>query len=181
MSSPKNCLRRIKCCFWTLTIQTTVKYIILVLRADNKGEGGIFSLYNLLKRRYPQLIIGTVIGGAMLLADGIITPPLSVSSAIEGLKLIDGLEHINTVPIVITILIGLFMIQRAGTSFVGKSFGPIMLVWFSMLTVLGVLGITQHPEILKALSPNLRYIPVGLQQIRLFPHLRCRIPMHYRC
>ena len=140
--------------FWTLTIQTTVKYIILVLRADNKGEGGIFSLYNLLKRRYPQLIIGTVIGGAMLLADGIITPPLSVSSAIEGLKLIDGLEHINTVPIVITILIGLFMIQRAGTSFVGKSFGPIMLVWFSMLTVLGVLGITQHPEILKALSPT---------------------------
>lgn len=140
--------------FWTLTIQTTVKYIILVLRADNKGEGGIFSLYNLLKRRYPQLIIGTVIGGAMLLADGIITPPLSVSSAIEGLKLIDGLEHINTVPIVITILIGLFMIQRAGTSFVGKSFGPIMLVWFSMLTVLGVLGISQHPEILKALSPT---------------------------
>lgn len=93
----------------------------------------------------------------MLLADGIITPPLSVSSAIEGLKLIDGLEHINTVPIVITILIGLFMIQRAGTSFVGKSFGPIMLVWFSMLTVLGVLGITQHPEILKALSQPTLY------------------------
>ena len=115
--------------FWTLTIQTTIKYIILVLRADNKGEGGIFSLYNLLKRRYPQLIVGTVIGGAMLLADGIITPPLSVSSAIEGLRLIDGLEDLNTVPIVITILIGLFMIQRAGTSFVGKSFGPIMLIW----------------------------------------------------
>jgi len=140
--------------FWTLTIQTTIKYIILVLRADNKGEGGIFSLYNLLKRRYPQLIVGTVIGGAMLLADGIITPPLSVSSAIEGLRLIDGLEDLNTVPIVITILIGLFMIQRAGTSFVGKSFGPIMLIWFSMLTVLGVLGIAQHPEILKALSPT---------------------------
>lgn len=140
--------------FWTLTIQTTIKYIILVLRADNKGEGGIFSLYNLLKRRYPQLIIGTVIGGAMLLADGIITPPLSVSSAIEGLKLIDGLEDLNTVPIVITILIGLFMIQRAGTSFVGKSFGPIMLVWFTMLAVLGVRGIVTHPEILKALSPT---------------------------
>ena len=140
--------------FWTLTIQTTIKYIILVLRADNKGEGGIFSLYNLLKRRYPQLIVGSVIGGAMLLADGIITPPLSVSSAIEGLRLIDGLEDLNTVPIVITILIGLFMIQRAGTSFVGKSFGPIMFIWFSMLTVLGVLGIAQHPEILKALSPT---------------------------
>ena len=140
--------------FWTLTIQTTIKYIILVLRADNKGEGGIFSLYNLLKRRYPQLIIGTVIGGAMLLADGIITPPLSVSSAIEGLKLIDGLEDLNTVPIVITILIGLFMIQRAGTSFVGKSFGPIMLVWFTMLAALGLRGIVTHPEILQALSPT---------------------------
>lgn len=140
--------------FWTLTIQTTVKYIILVLRADNKGEGGIFSLYNLLKRRYPQLIIGTVIGGAMLLADGIITPPLSVSSAIEGLKLIDGLENLNTVPIVISILIALFMIQRAGTSFVGKSFGPIMLIWFCMLAVLGILNIAKHPEILAALSPT---------------------------
>jgi KUP system potassium uptake protein len=140
--------------FWTLTIQTTIKYIILVLRADNKGEGGIFSLYNLLKRRYPQLIIGTVIGGAMLLADGIITPPLSVSSAIEGLKSIDGLENLNTVPIVISILIALFMIQRAGTSFVGKSFGPIMLVWFSMLAVLGISNIIKHPEILYALSPT---------------------------
>lgn len=140
--------------FWTLTIQTTIKYIILVLRADNKGEGGIFSLYNLLKRRYPQLIIGTVIGGAMLLADGIITPPLSVSSAIEGLKSIDGLENLNTVPIVISILFALFMIQRAGTSFVGKSFGPIMLVWFSMLAVLGISNIIKHPEILYALSPT---------------------------
>jgi KUP system potassium uptake protein len=140
--------------FWTLTIQTTIKYIILVLRADNKGEGGIFSLYNLLKRRYPQLIIGTVIGGAMLLADGIITPPLSVSSAIEGLKSIDGLENLNTVPIVISILIALFLIQRAGTSFVGKSFGPIMLVWFSMLAILGVSNIIKHPEILYALSPT---------------------------
>lgn len=140
--------------FWTLTIQTTLKYIILVLRADNKGEGGIFSLYNLLKRRYPQLIIGTVVGGAMLLADGIITPPLSVSSAIEGLKLIDGLENINTIPIVISILIALFMIQRAGTSFVGKSFGPVMLLWFIMLAVLGLHGILDHPEILIALSPT---------------------------
>lgn len=140
--------------FWTLTIQTTLKYIILVLRADNKGEGGIFSLYNLLKRRYPQLIIGTVVGGAMLLADGIITPPLSVSSAIEGLKLIDGLENINTIPIVISILIALFMIQRAGTSFVGKSFGPVMFLWFTMLAVLGLRGILDHPEILISLSPT---------------------------
>jgi KUP system potassium uptake protein len=139
--------------FWTLTLQTTVKYILLVLQADNKGEGGIFSLYNLLKRRYPHLIIGTVVGGAMLLADGIITPPLSVSSAIEGLRLIDGFQDINTVPIVIFILVILFLIQRAGTSFVGKSFGPIMLIWFSMLAVLGVVSIAKNPGIVIALNP----------------------------
>jgi len=183
--------------FWTLTIQTTIKYIILVLRADNKGEGGIFSLYNLLKRRYPQLIIGTVIGGAMLLADGIITPPLSVSSAIEGLKLIDGLEDLNTVPIVITILIGLFMIQRAGTSFVGKSFGPIMLVWFTMLAALGFRGILAHPEILQALSPTYAISLLMNDQYNFFlilgavflcttgaeeflPDPWCRFSLHYR-
>ncbi|MSP58325.1 MAG: potassium transporter Kup [Flavobacteriaceae bacterium] len=147
--------------FWTLTIVTTIKYIFLVLRADNKGEGGIFSLYNLLKRRYPNLIIGAVIGGAMLMADGIITPPLSVSSAVEGLRLLeDGSfggndwKNIDTMPIVITILVALFLMQRAGTSFVGKSFGPIMLVWFILLTILGVSGIIAHPEVLQAISPH---------------------------
>ncbi len=146
--------------FWTLTIVTTIKYILLVLRADNKGEGGIFSLYNLLKRRYPNLIIGAVIGGAMLMADGIITPPLSVSSAVEGLRLLEyntfGVDwkHIDTTPIVITILVALFLMQRAGTSFVGKSFGPIMLVWFILLTVLGGSAIIQHPEVLQAISPH---------------------------
>ena len=133
--------------FWTLTIQTTLKYVLLTLQADNKGEGGIFSLFSLLRRRFPYLVVGTMVGGAMLLADGIITPPISVASAIEGLRCINptngyhiDLRDIQTVPIVITII-------------VGKFFGPIMLLWFGMLSVLGVSQIIQHPEVLKALNP----------------------------
>ena len=146
--------------FWTLTIQTTIKYVILTLRADNKGEGGIFSLYSLLRRRFPYLVIGTMVGGAMLLADGIITPPISVSSAIEGLKFINpsngykiDLSNIETVPIVIAIIIIIFLFQRAGTNAVGKFFGPVMFVWFSMLGVLGIAQIVHHPEVLQALNP----------------------------
>ena len=146
--------------FWTLTIQTTLKYVLLTLQADNKGEGGIFSLFSLLRRRFPYLVVGTMVGGAMLLADGIITPPISVASAIEGLRFINptngyhiDLRDIQTVPIVITIIIMIFLFQRAGTSVVGKFFGPIMLVWFGMLSVLGVSQIVQHPEVLKALNP----------------------------
>lgn len=137
--------------FWTLTLQTTIKYIILTLQADNKGEGGIFSLFSLLRRRFPYLIIGTMIGGAMLLADGIITPPISISSAIEGLRLID--PGINTVPIVIAIIAGIFLFQRAGTSVVGKAFGPIMLIWFSMIAVLGINQLILNPGVLKAINP----------------------------
>lgn len=138
--------------FWTLTLQTTIKYVLLTLQADNKGEGGIFSLFTLLRRRFPYLIIGTIIGGAMLLADGMITPPISVSSAIEGLRLID--PKIKTIPIVIAIIAGLFLFQRAGTNVVGKAFGPIMLIWFSMLAVLGANQIIQHPYVLHALNPK---------------------------
>jgi KUP system potassium uptake protein len=146
--------------FWTLTLQTTLKYVIFVLRADNKGEGGIFSLYSLLRRRFPYLIIGTMIGGAMLFADSIITPPISVSSAVEGLRTINpengyaiDLRGIPTVPIVITILIILFLFQRAGTNAVGRFFGPIMMVWFTMLGALGIAQIVNHPEVLEALNP----------------------------
>lgn len=137
--------------FWTLTLQTTIKYVILTLQADNKGEGGIFSLFSLLRRRFPYLIVGTMVGGAMLLADGIITPPISVSSAVEGLRLI--YPKIETVPIVIGIIIGLFLFQRAGTNAVGKAFGPIMFVWFGMLAVLGVSQIVEHPDVLRAINP----------------------------
>ncbi len=146
--------------FWTLTLQTTIKYVILTLQADNKGEGGIFSLFSLLRRRFPYLVIGSMVGGAMLLADGIITPPISVSSAIEGLQYINpsngykyDFSHIETVPIVIGIISVIFLFQRAGTSAVGKFFGPIMLIWFSMLATLGLNFVFQNPAILNAINP----------------------------
>lgn len=144
-------LGAVSCVFWTLTLQTTIKYVLLALKADNKGEGGIFSLFALLKRRFPYLIIGTMIGGAALLADGIIAPPISVSSAVEGLKFIN--PNIPTIPIVITILTAIFLFQRAGTSIVGKAYGPIMLVWFGMLATLGFIQIMEHPGILKGINP----------------------------
>jgi len=145
-------LGALSCIFWTLTLQTTFKYVILTLQADNKGEGGIFSLYTLVKRfKKKGLIIPAIIGGSALLADGIITPPISVSSAIEGLRIYR--PELNTVPIVIGILFVLFIIQKFGTSFVGKFFGPMMLIWFGMLGVLGILPMFQNIEVLKALNP----------------------------
>jgi KUP system potassium uptake protein len=145
----------ISCVFWTLTLQTTIKYVLLTLQADNRGEGGIFSLYTLIRRRAAWLIIPAMIGGCALLADGIITPPISVSSAIEGLRII--YPSIPTIPIVIAILTGLFLMQGFGTEIVGKAFGPIMFVWFAMLAILGASSVVQHPEILYALNPYYGY------------------------
>ncbi|WP_461451318.1 KUP/HAK/KT family potassium transporter [Mucilaginibacter sp.] len=136
---------------WTLTLQTTIKYVLITLQADNKGEGGIFSLFSLVRRKAKWLIIPAVVGGCALLADGIITPPISISSAVEGLEPL--YPHIHTIPIVIVILGALFLIQKFGTSLVGKAFGPIMFVWFSMMGVLGVSYIIQMPEIFKAINP----------------------------
>jgi KUP system potassium uptake protein len=143
----------ISCVFWTITFQTTFKYIYLTLKADNNGEGGIFSLYALVRRYGKFLVIPTILGASTLLADGIITPPISVSSAIEGLGNVEGLAHIPTVPIVIAILSGLFFFQRFGTHKVGAIFGPAMLVWFLMLASLGLSQIVHYPQILKALNP----------------------------
>lgn len=145
----------ISCVFWTLTLQTTFKYVILTLRADNNGEGGIFSLYTLVRHRGRLLAIIAIIGGSALLADGIITPPISVSSAIEGLRIIS--PDIPTVPIIIGIITSLFALQILGTSKVGKAFGPIMLLWFSMLAVLGVGSIISNPRVLAALNPYFAY------------------------
>ncbi|WP_242919551.1 KUP/HAK/KT family potassium transporter [Pontibacter liquoris] len=145
----------ISCVFWTLTLQTTIKYVLLTLQADNNGEGGIFSLYTLIRRRAGWLIIPAMLGGSALLADGIITPPISVSSAIEGLRIL--YPNIPTVPIVLAILTGLFVMQRFGSEIVGKAFGPIMFLWFTMLGSLGALGVVSHPEILKALNPYYAY------------------------
>jgi KUP system potassium uptake protein len=142
----------LSCVFWTLTILTSFKYIVLTLRADNKGEGGIFSLYALVRKmNFKWLAIPAMIGGAALLADGIITPPISVSSAVEGLTMIN--PDIPTVPIIIVILFALFFIQQFGTKFVGRFFGPVMMVWFSMLLVLGVKEIYLNPIVFKAINP----------------------------
>ncbi|GAB3959613.1 KUP/HAK/KT family potassium transporter [Spirosoma harenae] len=144
----------ISCVFWTLTLQTSVKYVLLILRADNRGEGGIFALYALIRRHARWLTLPAIIGGAALLADGIITPPISVSSAVEGLRLLNpSITHELIIQIVIGILTVLFLIQSFGTSVVGTAFGPIMLVWFIMLGVLGGLQIAKAPAILAALNP----------------------------
>jgi KUP system potassium uptake protein len=137
--------------FWTLTLQTTLKYVVITLRADNKGEGGIFSLFSLVRRKAKWLIVPAVIGGCALLADGIITPPITISSAIEGLK--TSFPSLHTMPIVIGIIAMLFIIQQFGTSLVGKAFGPIMFLWFTMLGVLGLLYIVQDLTIFRALNP----------------------------
>jgi KUP system potassium uptake protein len=146
----------ISCVFWTLTLQTTIKYVLITLSADNHGEGGIFALYALVKKTKIQwLIVPAIIGGSALLADGIITPPISVSSAVEGIKTF--YPKINTIPIVIGILFILFTIQQFGSKLVGRFFAPMMLLWFGMLGVLGLLQIIHHPEVLKAFNPYYAY------------------------
>ncbi len=137
--------------FWTITLLTTIKYIWLALQADNRGEGGIFALFTLVRNSRSWLIFPAMIGGAALLADGIITPCISVSSAIEGLRNIR--PDIPTIPLVLLIITVLFSVQQLGTKVVGRSFGPLILVWFSMLGVLGVFGLLNHPEVLKGLNP----------------------------
>jgi KUP system potassium uptake protein len=146
----------LSCIIWTLTLQTTIKYVILTLRADNRGEGGIFSLFALVRRQKKWLVIPAMIGGAALLADGMITPPISVASAIEGLRNIPGIGHISTktiIYIVIAIITMLFFLQQFGTASIGKVFGPVMILWFTMLAVLGIVHFGDDWEIFKALNP----------------------------
>ena len=145
----------LSCIFWTLTLSTTIKYILITLKADNNGEGGIFALFALLRKKSSWGAILTMVGGAALLADGVITPSITVTSAVEGLQIINS--DIPVVPIVLVILAALFFIQQFGTNFVGSSFGPIMLVWFFMLAVLGVAQIAHHPFILEAVNPVYAY------------------------
>jgi KUP system potassium uptake protein len=149
----------ISCVFWTLMLLTTFKYVYLALNADNKGEGGIFALYALVKRyKSPWIIYPAIIGCAALIADGFITPPISVSSAVEGLANLGsrwGIDfvHLETLPIVLAILILLFIIQQFGTNVVGKAFGPIMMLWFGMIALLGLKQLVLYPTILEALNP----------------------------
>lgn len=142
--------------FWTLTLQTTVKYVILTLRADNKGEGGIFSLYTLVRRtKFKWLLVPTIIGGSALLADGVISPSISVSAAVEGLWYYD--KTINTVYIVIILLCALFFVQQFDAGIVGKLFGPLMIIWFLMLGVLGLWQVAGDWQVFAALNPVYAY------------------------
>lgn len=146
----------LSCIIWTLTLQTTIKYVVLTLQADNRGEGGIFSLFALVRRRKKWLVLPAMVGGAALLADGMITPPISVTSAIEGLRQVPALSHISQwtiIYIVIGILTVLFFLQQFGTAFIGRFFGPVMLTWFLMLAVLGVINLFSEISVLKALNP----------------------------
>ncbi|MBK8140195.1 MAG: KUP/HAK/KT family potassium transporter [Chitinophagaceae bacterium] len=147
----------LSCIIWTLTLQTTIKYVILVLRADNRGEGGTFALYALVRRRKKWLVIPAMVGGASLLADGIITPPISITSAIEGLKELPSLgieDGSNTVVIIVLSILALFFfMQQFGTASIGKLFGPIMFIWFTMLLILGIIHVFDDLAIFKALSP----------------------------
>lgn len=146
----------LSCIIWTITLQTTMKYVVMILRADNRGEGGTFALYALVRRRYKWLVYPAMIGGAALLADGIITPPISITSAIEGLREMPFLENINSntiVMVVLVIIILFFFLQQFGTSSIGKMFGPVMFIWFSMLAVLGAVHVMDDLSIFKAFNP----------------------------
>lgn len=160
-------LGTLSCIIWTLTLQTTIKYVILILRADNRGEGGTFALYALVRRRKKWLVIPAMLGGAALLADGIITPPISITSAIEGLEelpVLRGMETNTTVIIVLIILSLFFFLQQFGTASIGKIFGPVMLTWFTMLAILGGIHVFDDLAIFKAVSPH-----YAIEFLRTYP------------
>ena len=166
MISDELIIGSLSCIIWTITLQTTLKYVLLVLKADNRGEGGTFALYALVRRRRKWLVIPAMIGGAALLADGMITPPISITSAVEGLKELPTFRNIEeyVVYIVLVILALFFFLQQFGTASIGKLFGPVMLVWFTMLAVLGVFHISDDPTIFRAFSPHYAF-----EFIRTYP------------
>jgi KUP system potassium uptake protein len=144
-------LGALSCIIWTLTLQTTVKYILITLKADNHGEGGIFALYALVWKKKKWIFIPAAIGGAALLADGVITPSITVLSSVEGLE--TYFSSLPVVPITLGILALLFLFQQFGTVSIGKAYGPVMALWFVMLTFLGVINIAYYPEVIKAFNP----------------------------
>lgn len=150
----------LSCIIWTLTLQTTIKYVLISLRADNKGEGGILALFSLVKKmKMRWLYLIAIIGASALIADGVITPSLTVMASIEGLKQIKGMElGINSILLITSvILIVIFVVQQFGTSFIGKFFGPIMVIWFLFLGFFGFVNLQHHPEILKSFNPYYAY------------------------
>ena len=145
----------LSCIFWTLTLQTTIKYITITLRADNHGEGGIFALFALMRKKSTWAALLTMVGGSTLLADGVITPSITVTSSIEGLNLVDA--SIPVIPTVLLILTVLFFIQQFGTNVIGRAFGPVMLIWFLMLGTLGLLQTIEYPGVVNAVNPAYAY------------------------
>ena len=144
---------------WTITLLTTIKYVLIAMKADNNGEGGIFSLYSLVRSCGKWLIFPAMVGGAALLADGVLTPAVTVTTAIEGLRSIPSMDKLlgvgqtNVILITLAIICALFAVQRAGTSRIGKAFGPMMLIWFTFLGVTGLLNVFQNPIVIKAFNP----------------------------
>jgi KUP system potassium uptake protein len=146
----------LSCIIWTLTLQTTIKYVVISLRADNKGEGGILALFSLIKNiKKGWLYIIAIIGAAALIADGVITPSLTVMSAIEGLKIYN--PHTPVVLITCAILFVIFTVQQFGTNTIGKFFGPVMVVWFLVLGGLGLTHLMEDFSILKSFNPYYAY------------------------
>lgn len=144
---------------WTVTLLTTIKYVVIAMKADNNGEGGIFSLYSLVRKCGKWIIVPAMLGGAALLADGMLTPAVTVTTAVEGLRSITVMDKLlgsgqtMVVIIVLTIIFILFAVQHEGTSKIGKVFGPVMLLWFSFLAVTGLVNMLQVPMVLKAFNP----------------------------
>jgi KUP system potassium uptake protein len=154
--SDKLIIGSLSCIIWTLTLQTTIKYVILTLKADNRGEGGIFSLYALVRRQKRWLVLPAMIGGAALIADGMITPPISITSAVEGLRQVPFFSHIEgwTIVYIVLGIIGvLFFLQQFGSASIGRLFGPVMSIWFLMLAILGCSHLLDDPAIFKAFNP----------------------------
>lgn len=145
----------VSCIVWTLTLQTTFKYVFITLQADNHGEGGIFALFALVKRKTNLIAIITMLGGSALLADGVITPAITVTSAVEGLNILYA--DIPVVPIVLSIFLLLFFFQQFGSGLIGTVFGPVMFMWFTLLAVLGISQLTHGLGIFAALNPYYAY------------------------
>ena len=141
--------------FWTLSFQTTLKYVLITMRADNNGEGGIFSLYTLVRRHGRWILWPAIIGGSFMIADSLITPPISVTSAIEGLKILK--PDIPIVTITVTIIVMLFIVQQTGTNRIGKFFGPAMIIWFAMIAILGICSLMKDVSVLRAINPLYAY------------------------
>nr|WP_320058120.1 KUP/HAK/KT family potassium transporter [uncultured Bacteroides sp.] len=150
-TNPDYIIGAISCIIWTLTLQTTIKYVIVTLRADNRGEGGILSLFALIRKKYRWAYVIAIIGASTLLADGIITPAITVVSAIEGLNILA--PSIPVIPIAIAIILAIFLIQPLGTARLGKPFGRIMFLWFTMIGILGLFAFFHYPMVIKAFNP----------------------------